>query len=157
MPKIDIDRVPIREGSSYPAPFDEPCRGRKSLRLGDAAGLTQFGVHLVRLAPNAWASQRHWHEREDEFVYVLEGELVLVEDNGETLLRAGDTAAWPAGVHDGHHLQNRSEREASFLVVGSRDDDDHGEYSDIDMTFAVGRYSGDKACTFRHKDGTPYT
>jgi uncharacterized cupin superfamily protein len=157
MPKIDIDRVPIYEGSRYPTPFDEPCRDRKVQPLGDAGGLTQFGVHLVRLAPNAWASQRHWHEREDEFVYVLEGELVLVEDAGETLLRAGDTAAWPAGIHDGHHLQNRSEREASFLIVGSRDDADHGEYADIDMTFGAGRYSGGKAGIFRRKDGTPYT
>ena len=156
MPKIDLDSAPTREGSSYPAPFDEPCRKRKSWRLGDAGGLTQFGVHLMRLGPGAWASQRHWHEREDEFVHVLEGELVLVEDGGETILRAGDSAAWPAGIHDGHHLQNRSDHEAAFLIVGGRDDADHGEYVDIDMTFGTGRYSGGKADIFRHKDGTPY-
>lgn len=155
MPKIDIDRVLIREGSAYPAPFDEPCRGRKGWRLGDAGGLTQFGVNLMRLEPGAWASQRHWHAREDEFVYVLEGELVLVEDGGETLLRAGDSAAWKAGVRDGHHLQNRSDREAAFLVVGSRDNEDHGEYSDIDMVFGTGRYGGSPS-GYRHKDGTPY-
>ena len=156
MPKIELDRVQTLEGSRYPAPFDEPCRGRKSWRLGDAVGLTQFGVHLMRLAPGAWASQRHWHAKEDEFIHVLEGELVLVEDAGETILRAGDSAGWPAGVQDGHHLQNRTEREATFLVVGSRNDDDHGEYSDIDLTFGRGRYSGGKVGIYRHKDGTPY-
>lgn len=156
MPKIDLDRVPTREGSSYPSPFDEPCRARSARRLGDAGGLSQFGVNLMRLPPGAWASQRHWHAREDEFVYVLEGELVLVENAGETTLRAGECAAWPAGVEDGHHLQNRSDRDASFLVVGTRDDEDHGEYPDIDLAFGRGRYSGDKRAIYRHKDGTPY-
>lgn len=156
MPKIDPADVPSFEGSSYPSPFDEPCRGRRGQRLGKAGGLTQFGVNLMTLAPGAWASQRHWHEKEDEFVYVLAGELVLVENAGETLLRAGDSAAWPAGVRDGHHLQNRSGADATFIVVGSCDDKDHGEYSDIDMVFAPGRYSGGKAGIFRHKDGTPY-
>jgi uncharacterized cupin superfamily protein len=156
MPKIEINSVKTSEGSSYPAPFDEPCKGRKSWRLGDAVGLTQFGVNVMRLAPGAWASQRHWHAREDEFVYVLAGELMLVEDTGETLLHAGDAAGWPAGVRDGHHLQNRSDREATFLVVGTRDDDDHGEYSDIDLVFGQGRYSRAKVGIYRHKDGEPY-
>jgi uncharacterized cupin superfamily protein len=156
MPKIDLDQVETREGSSYPGPFDEPCRGRRAQRLGDAGGLTQFGVNLMRLPPGAWASQRHWHAREDEFVYVLEGELVLVEDAGETTLRPGDSAAWPAGDRNGHHLQNRSDADAAFLVVGTRDDADHGEYPDIDLTFGQGRYSGPKSAVYRHKDGTPY-
>ncbi len=156
MPKIDPNEVKVREGSSYPAPFDAPCRGRKGWRLGDAGGLTQFGVNLMRIEPGAWASQRHWHSHEDEFVYVLEGELVLVEDAGETLLQAGDSAAWPAGVRDGHHLQNRSEREAVFLVVGGRDEEDHGEYPDIDLTFGPDRYSGGPRSGYRHKDGTRY-
>ena len=156
MPKIDSASAPTFEGSSYPPPFDEPCRGRRGVRLGSAAGLTQFGVNLMTLAPGAWASQRHWHQREDEFVYVLEGELVLVEDAGETVLPPGDSAGWPAGVPDGHHLQNRSQSDATFLVVGTRNDEDHGEYSDIDMTFGPGRYTRGKAGGYRHKDGTPY-
>jgi len=156
MPKVDRTKVVSKTGSSYPPPFDEPCQGRRVRRLGDAVGLTQFGVNLVTLPPGAWASQRHWHEREDEFVFVLEGELVLVEGAGDTTLIAGDSAGWPAGVRDGHHLINKSDKPARFLVVGSRNDDDHGEYSDIDMMFAKGRYSGGKQGVFRHKDGTPY-
>jgi uncharacterized cupin superfamily protein len=156
MPKIDLAAVELYEGSSYPPPFDEPCRGRKAWRLGDAIGLTQFGVNVMTLDPGAWASQRHWHEKEDEFVFMLEGELVLVEDGGETVLRPGDSAGWPAGVHDGHHLQNRTDREARFLVIGTRDDSDHGEYPDIDLCFGEGRYSKRKVGVYRHKDGTPY-
>ncbi|MCA9681734.1 MAG: cupin domain-containing protein, partial [Myxococcales bacterium] len=132
-----------------------PCIPRKSLRLSDAGALTQFGVHLLHLPPGAWSSQRHWHSHEDEFAYVLEGEVILVEDDGETTLVPGDAAAWPAGSQNGHHLQNRSDREAIILVVGSRNDEDHGEYPDIDMIFTAGRYSGVKN-GFRHKDGTPY-
>ena len=156
MPKIDPAKVKTSEGSSYPSPFDEPCRARRVERLGDAAGLTQFGVNIVELAPGAWASQRHWHAREDEYVYVLAGELVLIEDAGETPLVAGDSAGWAAGVEDGHHLQNRSDAVARFLVVGSRDDTDYGEYSDIDMKFGEQRYSQGKNGIFLHKDGTPY-
>jgi uncharacterized cupin superfamily protein len=154
MPKIDPSAVTTREGSTYPSPFDEPCRERRVGRLGDAAGLTQFGANLVELAPGAWASQRHWHACEDEFVYLLEGELTLIEDAGETALVAGDSAGWPAGVRDGHHLVNTSTRPARFLVIGTRDDSDHGEYSDIDMKFGKERYAGKGV--YRHKDGTPY-
>lgn len=156
MPKIDQDKIVRRSGSSYPSPHDQPCQARQVQALGNAVGLTQFGVNIVTLPPDAWASQRHWHTHEDEFVYVLDGELVLVEDAGETILRAGESAGWPAGVKDGHHLINRSGAVARFLVVGSRNDDDHGEYSDIDMKFVRGRYSGDKRGVFFHKDGTPY-
>ena len=155
MPKVDPETIQVRTGSGYPAPFDEPCRERRVERLGDAAGLTQFGAHRVTLAPGAWASQRHWHAREDEFVLVLDGELTLIEDEGATLLRAGDSAGWPAGVPNGHHLVNQSAAAATFLVVGSRDDEDHGEYPDIDMKFAAGRYSG-AGGVFRRKDGRPY-
>ena len=154
MPKIDSSQVQKREGSSYPSPFDEPCSTRRVQRLGAAAGLTQFGANIVELPPGAWASQRHWHACEDEFVYVLEGQLVLVEDEGETSLEAGDAAAWIAGVKNGHHLVNKSETLARFLVVGSRDDQDHGEYSDIDMVFGDHRYDGKGV--YRRKDGTPY-
>ncbi len=156
MPKIDRSQTKTREGSTYPSPFDEPCQKRKVERLGGAAGLTQFGANIVELQPGAWASQRHWHECEDEFVYVLTGELVLVEDEGEAVLVAGDSAGWPAGVHNGHHLINKSSELATFLVIGSRDDEDHGEYSDIDMAFGPNRYAGPKQGVYRRKDGTPY-
>lgn len=152
MPKIHREAAPSLTGSRYPAPYDEPCRGRTYQFLGDAAGLTQFGVHFVTLAPGAWSSQRHWHHLEDEFAYVLEGEVVLIEDEGETLLGAGDCAAWKAGVQNGHHLVNRSAHEARLLVVGSRNPEDHGEYSDIDMAFGKGRY-GQGGGYYSRKDG----
>jgi uncharacterized cupin superfamily protein len=142
MKKIDLDTAPKGSGTRYPAPHDEPCKGREWVRLGDAAGLTQFGVNLLRLKPGVWSSQRHWHEKEDEFIHVLEGELVLVTDSGEEILRAGDSAGFKAGVPDGHTLQNRSDKDALVLVIGARDDADCGQYSDIDMQFLPGRYSG---------------
>jgi uncharacterized cupin superfamily protein len=154
MPKILPTAEHQSSGTRYPAPFDAPCKGRTWTRLGDAAGLTQFGVSMVRLAPGVWSSQRHWHSHEDEFIYIVEGEVVLVTDAGEETLRVGDCAGFKAGVTDGHHLQNRSTQDALVLTVGSRNDQDHGEYSDIDMKFAAGRYSG-KGGYFR-KDGTPY-
>src|ERR1044072_4289489 len=112
MPKIDIDSAPKGSGTRYPPPFDAPCKARAWSRLGDAAGLTQFGVNLVRLAPGVWSSQRHWHAHEDEFVYVLDGELTLVTDEGEEILRAGECVGFPAGVANGHCLQNRSASDA---------------------------------------------
>ncbi len=156
--KIDLTQVPGFKGSSYPPPFDAPCRDREGLRLGIAAGLTQFGVNLVTLKPGAWSSQRHWHAKEDELVYVLSGELVLIEDRGETVLKPGDCAGWKAGLRDGHHLINRSARDATFLAIGTRDDADWGEYPDIDMRFNPSRYdrAGGVGGGFSHKDGTPY-
>ena len=154
MPRIDPATVPVVRGSRYPAPFDEPCRGRENRRLGDAAGLTQFGVNLTRLPPGAWSSQRHWHSHEDELVYVLEGEVVLVDDSGEQRLRAGDAAGFKAGERNGHHLQNRSPRDAVLLTIGTRDDADSGEYPDIDLQFLPGRYSGGTG--YAHKDGRRY-
>jgi uncharacterized cupin superfamily protein len=154
MPRIDPDRAPRVSGSRYPRPHDAPCAGRRALRLGDAAGLTQFGVNLLTLDPGVWSSQRHWHSHEDEFVYVLSGEVVLVTDAGEETLRAGDAAGFKAGDRDGHCLQNRSSAPAQLLVVGSRHDDDHGEYSDIDMQFLPGRYSGKGG--YRRKDGSEF-
>ena len=154
MPKVDQLVAPDGSGARYPAPFDQPCKNRAWRRLGEAAGLTQFGVNLLRLAAGVWSSQRHWHSHEDEFVYVLQGEVVLVTDEGEETLRAGDCAGFKAGVRNGHCLQNRSLADAELLVVGSRNDEDHGEYPDIDMVFTAGRYSG--KATYRHKDGSPY-
>ncbi len=150
MPRIDIAAVPERKGTGYPAPFDAPCAQRVRQRLGNAGGLRDFGVNLTRLPPGGWSSQRHWHSDEDEFVYVLEGELTLVEDGGETLLRAGDCAAFPKGSGDGHHMINRSAATAVYLEVGSRSPADVTTCSDVDIvsTAADGR--------FTHKDGSPY-
>jgi uncharacterized cupin superfamily protein len=150
MPKIDIAAVPRRKGAGYPSPFDVPCAERIRQRLGNAGGLIDFGVNLMRLPPGNWSSQRHWHSHEDEFVYMLEGELVLVEDGGDTLLRAGEYAAFPKGTGNGHHLVNRSDAVAVYLEVGARSPADVTICSDIDImsTNADGR--------FVHKDGTPY-
>ncbi len=150
MAKIDIASAPRRTGCPYPAPYAAQCMAREKWRLGDAAGLTQFGVNILRLQPGAWASQRHWHSHEDEFVYVLEGEVVLVEDAGETVLRAGDCAGFKAGVADGHHLQNRSLGEAVVLEVGSRDREDVTSYAEADMHWPAG------AARPTHRDGSPY-
>jgi uncharacterized cupin superfamily protein len=154
MPKIDIKNAQHRTGTRYPAPYDEPCKGRSWHGLSDVAGLTQFGVNLVRIPPGGWSSQRHWHSHEDEFVYMLEGELVLVTDAGEETMRAGDCAGFKAADRDGHHLQNRSTKDAVFLVVGSRVDEDYGEYPDIDLKFTPGRYAGKGG--FRRKDGSSF-
>src|ERR1043166_4203867 len=120
MPKIDTSQITPRLGSGYPAPFKDVVAGREKYALGNAVGLTQFGVNLTRLKPGAASSQRHWHENEDELVYVLEGEIVLCEDGGETVLKPGDAAAWKAGVANGHCLVNRSNRDAVFIEVGTR-------------------------------------
>jgi uncharacterized cupin superfamily protein len=119
-------------------------------RLGEAGGLTAFGVNFTRLPPGNWSSQRHWHSHEDEFVYLLEGEVVVIEDGGETLLRAGDCAAFPKGTGNGHHMINRSDRDAIYLEIGSRHPDDLTTCSDVDLK------SANSDGRFIHKDGTPY-
>lgn len=154
MPRIDIARAPQGTGTRYPEIFAGPCRDRAWRRLGDAAGLTQFGVNLLTLKPGVWSSQRHWHAAEDEFVYVLSGTVMLVDDDGEQTLMAGDCAGFKAGERNGHHFINRSGAEVVLLVVGTRNDADHGEYPDIDMKFVEERYTGQGG--FVHKDGTPY-
>jgi len=152
MKKIAVDSAPIRLGSRYPAPFDQPCLGRRRAQLGDAAGLTQFGINLLHLPAGQWSSQRHWHAREDEFVYVLEGEVVLVTDAGEEVLRAGDCAGFKAGDPDGHHLQNRGAREAVILEVGTRDPKgDAVTYPDIDLVLPGG------GAGYAHRDGRSYS
>lgn len=151
MPKIDIDTLETRSGCSYPHPFKDICLGPTWKKLGDAAGLTDFGVNLVRLTPGKWSSQRHWHTVEDELVYVLEGEVVCVEDDGDHVLKAGDCVAWKAGVANGHCLQNRTERDAVYLEIGSRrPSTDACDYPDIDMVARPGEPF------YRHRDGTPY-
>lgn len=150
MPKIDLPAVAVRKGAGYPHPFDEPCDGRTRRRLGAAGGLQDFGVNLMTLPPGGWSSQRHWHSHEDEFVWVLEGELTLVEDGGATLLRAGECAAFPKGTGNGHHLKNLSSAVAVYLEVGSRHRDDLTTCSDIDMQ------SSNADGLFVRKDGSPY-
>ena len=151
MPKIDIDAAPQRNGTAYPAPYDAPCLARRRRRLGNAVGLTQFGVNRLELDPGVWTSQRHWHSAEDEFVWVVEGEVVLIDETGETVLRAGECAGFPAGQANGHHIVNRSDTTAVLLEVGSRrPDEDRVVYPDIDLT-----YDG-RETFYRHKDGRPY-
>jgi uncharacterized cupin superfamily protein len=152
-PALDPQTVPERRGSSYPEPYRAQVEARIKRPLGDATGLTQFGVNLVELPPGCWSSQRHWHSHEDEFVYVLEGELTLVTDAGEQILRPGMAAGFPAGKPDGHHLINRTDRPATYLEVGSRRDDlDECDYPDIDM--AVRHRDGRQM--YVNKSGEPY-
>ena len=139
-------------GTLYPPPFDRPCRARQRRKLGDAAALTQFGVNLLTLPPGAWSSQRHWHTESDEFVYVLSGEVTLVTDGGEEILRAGDAAGFKAGDANGHCLQNRSSVEARMLEIGTRMASDAAHYADIDMVSPAGA----KPALYTHGDGTPY-
>jgi len=146
--KIDIDRCEVRRGSRYPAPFFETGMNKLRHRLAHAAGLTQFGVNLCVIQPGAWSSQRHWHTRDEEFIFVVEGELTLVTDAGEEVLRAGDCAGFKAGEADGHHLINRSGKPATVLEIGTDHEDDVCTYPDIDMVADAEGY--------KHRDGTPY-
>jgi uncharacterized cupin superfamily protein len=150
--RIDAAAIAPIIGTLYPSPFDEPCRERARKKLGDAAGLTQFGVNLLHLPPGAWSSQRHWHTAEDEFVYVLSGEVTLVSDGGDELLGAGDAAGFKAGDTNGHCLQNRSDGDAYVLEVGTRVAGNAAYYNDIDMMAPA----GGKPAAYTHRDGTPY-
>jgi uncharacterized cupin superfamily protein len=135
VPKIDVASIPEKSGSSYPAALGGSCAGRHWKRLGEAAGLTQFGANLVRVEPGAWSSLRHWHELEDEFLIMVSGELVLIEDGGETVMRAGDCAAFPHDSGNGHHLVNRSTTDGVFLVVGKDQPNERCHYSDVDLLY----------------------
>ena len=150
MPKIDIAAIPERRGCPYPKPFDEPCVDRVRQRLGDAGGLKDFGVNLMRLPPGNWSAQRHWHTHEDEFVYVLEGEVVLVTDAGETVLKPGMVAGFRAGEPNGHHLRNNSNAVARVLEVGTRTKEETARYPDIGMMYREGLGYSDP-------DGRPLT
>ena len=153
MPKIDINAIALDTSTGNPPPYNKAVEGRSRKRLGNAAGLTQFGVNVCTLKPGAASSQRHWHLNEDEFVYVLAGEVTLCEDDGETVLKAGDAAGWKAGVANGHCLVNRSQRDCVFIEVGSRHDREVAEYPDIDMRFE--RDGNIRKVT--RKNGEPFT
>ncbi len=153
MPKINIPAAAIRTTSIYPPEFQNAARERHKTLLGDAGGLTQFGVNLVRLGPDGSSALRHWHEREDEFIYVLEGEIVLVEDSGETLLRAGDAAGFKAGTANGHHLQNRSGRDAVYLEVGTRSAEEVAHYTEVDLILVRDA----QGVRFLRRSGEPYS
>lgn len=135
MPKIDLAKATVRTACAYPGDYADHCEGRSKIALGDLGGLDQFGVNLTRLAPGAASAHKHWHAKEDELVYMLEGEAVLVEDDGETTLTAGDVATFKAGVANGHMMINRSGADAVFLEIGTRSDDDVSTYTDpqVDM------------------------
>jgi uncharacterized cupin superfamily protein len=133
MPRIDIGRVPAQQIASYPKEFAPVISGREKQRIGDAVGLTQFGVNITRIKAGSASALRHWHEREDEFVYMLEGELVLCENDGETVLKAGDAAGFKAGSGVAHCLVNRTERDAIYLEVGTRAESERVHYPDVDF------------------------
>jgi len=152
MPKIDVASLPVDTRTGYPAPFDSVVRGRERKRLGNAVGLDQFGVNLTTLKPGAASALRHWHEREDELVYVLQGEVVLIEDGGEYLLKPGDAAGFKANNPNGHHLVNRSDRDAVYLEVGTRSKHERAHYSDVDMMVV----RDDTGLRYTHKNGEPY-
>jgi len=152
MPKIDFANVPVESRSNYPEPFNRVVEGRSRKRIGNAAGLDQFGVNLTTLRPGASSALRHWHEKEDELVYILEGELVLIEDDGETLLKRGDAAGFKANVRNGHHLVNKSGRDAVYLEIGTRSKHERAEYPDVDLLII----RDDDGMRYTHKDGKPY-
>src|ERR1700729_379125 len=133
MPKIDIADLPVDSRSNYPEPFNRVVMGRSRRRLGIAAGLDQFGVNLTTLKPGAASALRHWHEKEDELVYLLEGEVVLIEDEGETVLKPGDAAGFKANTPNGHHLVNRTQRDAVYLEIGTRSKRETATYPDVDL------------------------
>ena len=151
MGKINLSKVPVLKGSKYPAPFDAQFADRGTQYVGDAGGITQYGANITHLPPGATSSLRHWHVNEDEFVMVTEGEVTLVEDDGETPMQVGDCAAFPAGVENGHHFINKTDKIAKFLVIGTRLPDETGYYSDVDMKVTI----KNREFSFTRKDGSP--
>jgi uncharacterized cupin superfamily protein len=151
MPKIDLASVPILSKINYPEPYKSVVRGRSMQAVGDAGGLTQFGVNLVRLKPSAGSSQRHWHQNEDEFLVMIEGSLTLVEDDSETELHPGDMASFKAGVPNAHYLVNRTGKDGVFLVVGTRAPAERAVYADIDLVYV----RDEKGWRYELKSGEP--
>lgn len=153
MPKLNLSQIPFRSGSVYPGKLDAEVKGRSSQKLGDASGLTQYGVNIVRLEPGALSSLRHYHMQQDEFVMITEGACTLIDDDGEHDMRPGDCASFPAGDANAHHLVNRTNAPAAFLVVGTHTETETAFYSDIDMMVKV----DPDGYAFTRKDGSPLT
>ncbi|MGQ4647384.1 cupin domain-containing protein [Lyngbya aestuarii] len=149
---INPQDVPQRKGSAYPEPFRALVAGRSKKRLGDIAGLKNFGVNLVELQPGSWSAMRHWHARQDEFVYILQGEVTLISNQGEQTLKPGMAAGFPGGEPDGHHLVNQSDAVAIYLEIGDRTPRDEVTYPDTDL-MAKDSTAG---WIFTHKDGSSY-
>jgi uncharacterized cupin superfamily protein len=152
MPKIEISKAVVRTTTTYPEQFRHVCDGREKRALGDVAGLTQFGVNLTLLKPGAASALRHWHENEDELIFMLEGELVLIEDDGETVLWPGDAAGFKAGTPNGHHLVNRTQHDAIYLEVGTRSVRERAHYSDVDLIYEKSEHG----IRLTRKSGEPY-
>jgi len=153
MPKVDIATVPVKSGTFYPAQFQAECRGRHKQALGDGVGLTQFGVNITRISPGAASALLHWHEQEDEFIYMLEGELVLVENDGEVVLKPGDAAGFKAGSGNAHRLINRGSRDAVYFEVGTRAKSERVHYPDVDLVME----RDEKGRRYLHRSGEPYS
>ena len=152
MPKIDIAKVPLDSRSTYPEPFNRVVDGRERKQLGNAAGLEQYGVNLTTLKPGAASALRHWHQKEDEFVYILEGEVVLIENDGETVLKPGDAAGFKAGSGIAHKLVNRGSRDAVYFEVGTRAKAERVHYPDVDLVME----RDEKGRRYLHRNGEPY-
>ena len=154
MPKVDLSKAEVRTIARYPGGLHACTEGREKLMVGDVCGLTQFGVNITRLKPGAWSAHRHWHENEDEFVYIIEGEVVLMEDGGETILRAGDCAGWKAGAPVGHCLANKSNKDVVFVEIGTRAPTEQCHYPDIDLHMAKNH---DGIVRFTRKNGETHS
>lgn len=152
MPKVDLSALPVRVGSGYPGGYAAMMGDRRQVSIGPAAGLTQFGVNLVTLGPGGLSSLRHWHEKQDEFLMVTQGICTLIDDHGETDLHPGDCAAFPAGDANGHHLTNKTDSDAVFLVVGTHTPTEVGHYSDVDLHVT----SQNGVFTFTRRDGSGF-
>jgi uncharacterized cupin superfamily protein len=152
MPRIDIAKIADDASTNYPDPFHKVVIGRSRKRLGNAAGLDQFGVNLTTLKPGAASALRHWHEKEDELVYILEGEVVLIENDGETVLKAGDAAGFKANNRIGHQLVNKSSRDAVYIEIGTRSKFESVDYPDVDMMVV----RDEKGMRYTHKNGKEY-
>ena len=150
---IDPREIEARTGTGYPEPFREKVVDRAKRALGDAFGLSRYGVNLVDLSPGTWSSQRHWHTHEDEFIYVISGHLTLITDAGEQILTAGMVAGFPAGDSNGHHLINKSNEMASYLEIGDRNSQDEAFYPDIDLLY---KRNDEGEHQFTNRDGLPY-
>jgi len=154
MPKINMEDVPETCGTNYPAPHDTPCIKRRRKAIGDFGGLTQFGAHIITLSPGVWASHRHWHSHEDEFVMILKGSPLFIDNNGEVRLQPGDITVHPANDGNGHHMKNDTNADVEFLVIGTRaPEGDHCHYPDVDLDLPA---SGTEKREYRHKNGKPY-